>query len=132
MRKQLAIGTLTGLLAFSAVAVAGNAQAADRATVSVNSPGVFTLCAKGGYDVNALIPEVASRHIPGLTFGNTPGVPDGTCASFRLGATTEATAYIYDAEGDDGINIKQIAQVKFDGAHGLTVTALPNEEVAAS
>ncbi|WP_411093351.1 hypothetical protein [Streptomyces sp. 049-1] len=129
MRKQLGIGALTGLFMLSGAAVAGNAQAAEQLAIPKPSPGVFTLCANGGYDVNALIPEVSTQHIPGLVFGNTPGVYDGTCSSFYLGSSTKATAYIYNAQADHGDNIKQIAQVKFDGAHGLTVTTLPNEQV---
>ncbi|MFE2642731.1 hypothetical protein [Streptomyces nigra] len=129
MRKYVGVGVMAGLMMISGVA-AGTAEASSYATS--DSPGVFTLCAKGGYDVYAFIPAVSQQHIPGLTFGSTPGIKNGTCASFDLGISVHGTAYIYDEEADNGINIKQIAQVQFDGERGLTVTALPDEKVAVS
>lgn len=92
-----------GLLAAVTLAIVGGFATSANATelsASAATPGQFELCSTGSFLSYAYFPSLVDSNIPGLSFGDTAGVPAGSCVDIPLG-NRNVQGYIYDGSADD-------------------------------
>lgn len=115
-----------GLLAAVTLAIVGGFATSANATelsASAATPGQFELCSTGSFLSYAYFPSLVDSNIPGLSFGDTAGVPAGSCVDIPLG-NRNVQGYIYDGSADGGITTILLGSVTYHGADGLVVNTV--------